>query len=40
VFRLLTEAEIDRTVVAALVERFELGPSWETFARRYPEATS
>ena len=40
VFRLLTETETDRSLVAALVERFGLGSFWESFTRRYPEAIS
>lgn len=37
VFRLLTEAKVDRALVNQLVDRFALKESWGVFIRRYPE---
>jgi hypothetical protein len=38
VYRLLQEAEADRTVIGSLIDRYQLQPYWDTFSRRYPEA--
>lgn len=40
VFRLLTEADVDRGKVSSLIERFGLQGPWEIFLRRYPEASA
>jgi hypothetical protein len=37
VYRLLQEAEPDRSRVATLIERYSLQAYWEGFLRRYPE---